>query len=347
MQFHRVVKIFWITALSCAVVSICAVSFFFIIQPQAPPITFPDGKKFGFSIFDDTDGAKLERIKPVYEYLHTLGIKTTKSVWALPQNVSTGFEDSGDTLENPEYVTYLQWLQQNGFEIAYHSARAVSSTRIQQEKALNLYFEKLGAYPSILVHHSNNRDNLYWGGDRLNNFILKAFYNLQMPENKGRFLGHIPGTEYFWGDIAEKRVTYVRNFVFNEINTYKINPSMPYHDPTKPYVKYWFSSAAASGVQSFNALISSDNLDQLEREGGVCIVYTHFAYHFVDAGGQLNSVTRERLKDLASRNGYFVPVSKMLDFLRTRKKSDGKIPWTEQAYLQIRWIFEKIFIGYH
>ena len=44
-------------------------------------------------------------------------------------------------------------------------------------------------------------------------------------------LGHITGTDYFWGDIAQKHINYVRNFVYKEINTYKINPSMPYHNP--------------------------------------------------------------------------------------------------------------------
>ena len=81
-------------------------------------------------------------------------------------------------------------------------------------------------------------------------------------------------------------------------------------------MKYWFSSSDGSGVSAFNELLSSQNLDRLEKEGGVCIVYTHFAYGFVDENGQLNATTKERLEDLASRNGYFVPVSQLLDLMR-------------------------------
>lgn len=47
-----------------------------VISPEPRLITFPDGKSFGFTVFDDTDSATVEKIKPVYDYLYSLGIKT-------------------------------------------------------------------------------------------------------------------------------------------------------------------------------------------------------------------------------------------------------------------------------
>lgn len=48
-----------------------------------PHIPWPDGKRFAFTIFDDTDHQTLENVPPVYDFLSDLGLRTTKSVWPL------------------------------------------------------------------------------------------------------------------------------------------------------------------------------------------------------------------------------------------------------------------------
>jgi len=42
-------------------------------------IAWPNGKRFAFTIVDDTDWAAVERVKPVYDLLARLGLKTTKT----------------------------------------------------------------------------------------------------------------------------------------------------------------------------------------------------------------------------------------------------------------------------
>ena len=42
---------------------------------------YPDGKNFAFTITDDPDGNKLEAIRPLYDFLDSLDIKTTIAVW--------------------------------------------------------------------------------------------------------------------------------------------------------------------------------------------------------------------------------------------------------------------------
>ena len=44
-------------------------------------IKWPHNKKFAFTIVDDTDGAFLENIQPVYDCLSANSIKTTKTIW--------------------------------------------------------------------------------------------------------------------------------------------------------------------------------------------------------------------------------------------------------------------------
>ena len=59
---------------------------------------------------------------------------------------------------------------------------------------------------------------------------------------------------------------------------------MPYHDPARPFVNYWFASSEGANVDSFTTTLSENNLDRLAEEGGVCIMYTHFADRFVENG---------------------------------------------------------------
>ena len=46
-------------------------------------VRWPDGKDFAFTIFDDTDYARMDNVPPVYEFLKDQGFRTTKSVWPL------------------------------------------------------------------------------------------------------------------------------------------------------------------------------------------------------------------------------------------------------------------------
>jgi hypothetical protein len=72
----------------------------------------------------------------------------------------------------------------------------------------------------------------------------------------------------------------VRNFVFQDIITLKMDQVMPYHDTRWPYVRRWFSSSNGDDPEAFRRLISEANQDRLEAEGGACIAYTHFGVPF-------------------------------------------------------------------
>ena len=42
---------------------------------------YPYGKNFAFSITDDPDYSRLHKIKPIYDFFDSIGIKTTIAVW--------------------------------------------------------------------------------------------------------------------------------------------------------------------------------------------------------------------------------------------------------------------------
>ena len=42
-------------------------------------ILFPTGKRFAFSVLDDTDDSTLKNVEPVYAMLRSYGLRTTKT----------------------------------------------------------------------------------------------------------------------------------------------------------------------------------------------------------------------------------------------------------------------------
>src|SRR5215831_8659323 len=80
-------------------------------------LPYPEGRGFAFTIIDDTDGETLETVSPIYDELSELGLRTTKTVWVRAPRIPPSRScDAGDTLERPEYTSYLRSLQSRGFE---------------------------------------------------------------------------------------------------------------------------------------------------------------------------------------------------------------------------------------
>lgn len=306
-------------------------------------IEWPDGKQFAFTIFDDTDNSTLENTKLIYSYLLDNGFLTTKSVWVL-EGENNGYH-KGSTCQNDQYLKWIKSLQSNGFEIAYHMATYCSAKRENTYKSLEDFKSYFGYYPKTMANHSKCKNNIYWGDHRLLG-LNKSLYNLlTVGKNRGLFKGHIEGSEYFWGDYCKEKVKYVRNFVFNDINTLKKCPQMPYHDKQKPFVNYWFSSTNGRHRNDFLKRISQSNQDVLEKEGGACIMYTHFADGFVK-DGKLNDDFKLLMKRLSEKNGWFVPVNQLLDYILNKRNQQDTID-NNIAKLERSWLLEKIFMGHN
>ena len=300
---------------------------------------FPNNKKFAFTILDDTDLSTVENVSPVYRLLAELDMRTTKSVWPLA-SVSDG-PQGGCSLQDADYLKFILDLKKQGFEISLHNVRNHDSTREMIEHGLEEFRSLTGCYPRVQTNHSTNRDNIYWGAARFNR--LRLLYKAGTALKNGHnFEGHDPSTAFFWGDLCRAKVDYVRNFVFNEINLDRVNPTMPYHDLARPFVNHWFSSCRGGNANSFCETLSEANQDRLEAEGGVCIMYVHFACGFVTKGA-VDTRVEQLLRRLATRDGWFVPVSTLLDFLRVERQT-SIISSAELYSMEQRWAFEKALL---
>ncbi|MEO8448397.1 MAG: hypothetical protein ABI647_01330 [Gemmatimonadota bacterium] len=284
---------------------------------------------------DDTDVATVANVRPVYRLLHDLGMRTTKTVW--PVGCPEGSRDfsSSETLDDPGYVAFVRELAAEGFEIAYHGATMESSTRDRTERAISRFQELIGAAPRVYANHAYNRENIYWGCDRIDSPLLRLLYARTNGRPPDWYQGHRPGSPWWWGDLASEHVTYVRNLTYDEINLARVNPSMPYRDPARPLAQWWFSSSDAEDAAEFNHLIAPEAQDRLEQEGGVCIVATHLGKRFTK-DGVVDPRTVELLSRLSGKPGWFVPVGELLDWLREQRTAEG-LPPGEWRRMQWRW----------
>src|ERR1041385_4433144 len=125
---------------------------------------FPGGKRFAFTICDDTDLSTVENIGPIYRLLAELGILTTKTVWPLA-SIPYG-RYGGCSLQDSRYLDFVRWLRDAGFEIALHNVRNATSTREQVNRGLDEFRRLIGYDPRVHTNHSSNRENVYWGAAR-------------------------------------------------------------------------------------------------------------------------------------------------------------------------------------
>ena len=303
---------------------------------------FPNDKRFAFTVFDDTDLSTVENVSPIYSFLSDLQMRTTKSVW--PLATAGGARIGGQTLDDASYLAFVLDLQRNGFEIALHNVRNHDATREIVQLGIERFQEMLGHPPRTQCNHDTNRENLYWGPTRIESPLLRTAYNLATRLRYRHFYqGHVENSEYFWGDLCKERISYVRNFVFDEINLDAINPTLPYHDPSKPYVNFWFSSSEGGSVDSFCKMLNETNQDKLEEEGGVCIMYTHFSKGFLE-GAAIHSEFGRLMRRLSEKDGWFVPVATLLDHLRSTRLS-SVIDSAERMRMERRWFLSKLCNG--
>lgn len=262
---------------------------------------------------------------------------TTKSVWVYP--VRDNFR--GLCLQDKSYLNYVKTLDREGFEIALHNVGSGEYVRDEIKKGIEEFKECLGYYPSIHVNHSNNPDNIYWGYKR---HVLPLSWIIYLLKRK-KFYGEEPDSEFFWGDLTKLHVKYIRNHVFRGINTYKYDPKMPYRTRSKDkYSNYWFSSSDGHEVKGFNNLIKEENIINLENEGGFCIAYTHFCGGFTDKKGFLDKEFEDSIRRLSNnKNGWFVPVGRLLEFLLSMRETKGYVSYLYQTRLDLIWIMHLIF----
>ena len=309
---------------------------------MAEPGRYPGGARFAFTIFDDTDDATQENVGPVYALLRDLGMRATKTIWPMACPEGSELYFAGHTLQDTGYERFVRGLAEAGFELAFHCATMESSTRERVVAGLERFRQLAGRWPRAHANHGHNRENLYWGVDRVDFPPVRLFYALTNGHPRDWFQGHVDGSPYWWGDLCQERIEYVRNLTYDEINLLRINPTLPYRDPRRPLAPWWFSATDVEDSAAFNAVITEGAQDRLEAEGGVCIVATHLGKRYAK-DGKVHPRTEALLRRLAAKHGWFPTVSELLDWLRTSRSDQATLPPGEWRRMQLRWAWDLVW----
>lgn len=304
-------------------------------------VKWPNGKSFAFTIVDDTDEATVNNVKPIYDLLYELGIKTTKTVWAFPSRD----EFSGDTLADENYAQFIKELSDKGYEIAFHGAGSGAFTGEETVLSQEIIKNLIGYYPRLYINHANNIGNLYWNHKRFSFPFDKLFILAKRVLGNEMIVsqGEVEESPYFWGDFAKEHIQFIRNRTFSGINTIKYDNKMPYRNKkNEKFSNYWFSSSDAYNCISFKELLSKKNVDKLIKQNGCAIIYTHFAYGFVMEDGTIDPEFIECIRYISGKNGWFVPASKILDYININRNADVYISNLQKIYLDTIWFAERI-----
>jgi hypothetical protein len=304
---------------------------------------FPNGKRFAFSILDDTDDSTLANVRPVYDALRDAGMRTTKTVWPMTCPEGSRLFFAGETLESLSYLKFVQELAAQGFEIASHGATMESSLRERTRRGLEFIKKEFGAYPRLYCNHGFNQENLYWGRKRFQSPLLRKLFSCIPGSRSVTYHGDDESSPYFWGDLAVAHIQYVRNFTFRRLNMLEMNPDMPYRMRGTKYVNFWFSTSDAPDVKAFNRLLTRERIDKLETDGGVCIISTHLGKGFA-ADGKIDHETGEILRYLSRKSGWYVPVSEILDYLR-KKQTGSELGGFARLKLEYLYILDKLHLA--
>ena len=305
-------------------------------------LDYPSGAEFAFTILDDTDDTTVINGRPVYDFLSKLGLRTTKTVWAFdtsPENRGPYF--AGETLDSPEYLTWVKELSSDGFEIAFHNATMGSSIRKDTISALDLIEKELDIAIRLHCNHGQNKENLYWGIERYSSFLLKGLFSfISKLRSYPCFEGNQPDSPYYWADIAADRLSYIRAFTFRQLNGMAISPGRPYQNPAEQLSPLFFNTADAPNINAFNKLVNPDSIDKLRKQRGWTIISTHLGKGFYSKN-KIDSDFKNTMEYLASLPGYFAPVSELLDFLKINVGSN-KLSCIEQFCMECSHVSDRV-----
>src|SRR5512134_463146 len=106
------------------------------------PVSWPEGKTFAFTIFDDCDFQTSDNTRAVYDFLAEIGLRTTKAVWTELGSERPGEKViGGATCEDEAYLRWVLDLQSRGFEVALHNVSYHTSPRERTRRGLDRFRE--------------------------------------------------------------------------------------------------------------------------------------------------------------------------------------------------------------
>lgn len=296
--------------------------------PESSPISdgewrisvYPDAREFAFTLVHDADSAYSRRLAPLFEVFDRLGLKLTVTAfafwaeWAHEGAVWRKWNQSSDPevrylapkavpIVAPVEQEFYLGLAASGHEIGMHTPSETSDERQRVIEAFEYWKRVFGDYPSVYVEHSgrskkdaqcnegSNRESPYYNTDILNHYMPWVWVDGPGALANGAGEGSltIPSTGSPLSAVAFERYGISKGFV----RTGK-----------------WRNAGGHGFLEWYN----EHTIDDLEKQNGIALVYTHLDFDWLDLGTKrMRRPLEERLAYLASKDGWFVPAGRILD----------------------------------
>jgi len=284
---------------------------------------YPNGHTFAFTLVHDADGAYSRRLAPLFNVFDQVGLKITATVfvswanWAANGRIWTQWKQSkreNDQFFAPQCVPlvddnerqFYQHLATRGHEIGMHTPSETSSERVDVIRGFEYFQRVFGRYPTVYVEHSanNNKDAQSNEGSAPESI----YYNSDLLNSYGPWV---------WLD-DEWGVPHNRHAQFYDILAANGSPfnrrAAAQYGITKAFLRT--GKWREGDGDGFLAWYSEENIDSLEKNRGLALVYTHLDNKWLDPRSrEIRSSIQERLQYLTSKNGWFMPAGKILDRL--------------------------------
>jgi hypothetical protein len=322
-------------------------------QSQWSISPYPAAHDCAFTIVHDADDAYSLRLAPLFEVFDRYNLKLSVTAfafwadWADKGNIWNSwrgqdalFAPRAVPLEDKTELEFYKGLTQRGHEIGLHTASDTDDTRERLIEAFEYYKSEFGSYPGIYVEHRDNEENhQHQGGMPDTPFFCTDVLNRYGPwvwivspsaipyNGAGRYFDVLSTQRPLagwsvarqWGTFKE----FLKSGSWDRANGRLFETMLRAGTPFDSYAKQKYGLTKAfrrSGRREdadgngFLEWYSDRNLDSLERQNGLALVYTHLNTRWLDReSGKMRHELEERLAAIASRNVWLATASTILD----------------------------------
>lgn len=287
-----------------------------IIRNRLREDRYPDGCRFAFTIVHDADSAYSARLAPLFDVFDDLGFRITASafafwaswarngsIWSEWRQASAFTAPIAVPLCDPTERRFYQRLASRGHEVALHSPSDTSNTPAEIADAFELYKSTFDRYPAVYTEHSSRS-------------------NKDAQSNEGSD----PASPYYCRDLLLEYDPWIwvdgpgglrddddgKHFEIPPTASPLNHHANQQYGLGKAFVRTgrWTRGNGDGFLESY----SEENIDTLERDGGMALVYTHLDDGWLEPGTRrMRADLETRLRYLAGKPGWFAPAGEILE----------------------------------
>ena len=280
-----------------------------------PKIVWPEGKQFAFTVFDDADWETLENVGGVYSLLADCGLRTTKSCWVVRGDPDKGYAGGANRRRRRPLAMAAATCSRRdsrsaGTARTWHSLprRELTGRRWRSSPSFSAI---IPSRPRITPVD----EAIYWGSDRLTGFH-SFLYNLltALSQQPASIAATSKATNTSGATCAGRRSSISAISSFRTSTRCGAARSCRTTTRTGRTSTIGLPRPTAPRCSDLIAASPSGSRTSWRRRGAPASC-TPTSPTVSPRGGKVDPQFEQLVRRLAAKNGWFVPVTTLLDYL--------------------------------